>query len=148
MFVVRSGRLEVVREMPGQASGEIVRVLREGAAIGELALLTGAPRSASVRARREAELWELDAEHFGDLLRHDPSVSIALTRALARLLQGEHAPARPSPARPRGVLAVTPLQKGLPTADVFDRLTHSLRRLLGADRVLVLDDDAAVRHAE
>src|SRR5689334_22128371 len=50
LYVVLTGRLEVVAEHP---TGEtIIRVLGRGDAVGELALLTDSPRSASVRARR------------------------------------------------------------------------------------------------
>ena len=47
MFVVRAGRLEVVDERVGT----VIRELGRGDGIGELALLTSSPRSASVRAR-------------------------------------------------------------------------------------------------
>ncbi|MBA3430159.1 MAG: cyclic nucleotide-binding domain-containing protein, partial [Actinobacteria bacterium] len=50
MYVVLSGRLEVVTEEPEVA---VIRVLGRGDAVGELALLTGSPRSASVKARRD-----------------------------------------------------------------------------------------------
>ena len=48
MYVVRAGRLEVVDE----AAGAVIRELGRGDALGELALLTDSPRSASVRAAR------------------------------------------------------------------------------------------------
>src|SRR5262245_59092 len=51
-FVVITGRLEVIVDTD---DGErVARVLGPGAAIGELALLTGEPRSASVRALRDS----------------------------------------------------------------------------------------------
>src|SRR5579864_4987940 len=53
LYVVLSGRLEVVRESPGPA---VLRALGRGQAFGELSLLTGGPRAASVRARRDSEL--------------------------------------------------------------------------------------------
>ena len=52
-YLLRSGRLEVVQ-------GErLVRTLTPGAVVGELSLLTGEPRSAGVRARRDATLVEV-----------------------------------------------------------------------------------------
>ena len=60
LYVVLSGRLEVVVESPRR----LLRVLGRGAAIGELALLTGSTRSASVRARRDSELLQLTAERL------------------------------------------------------------------------------------
>lgn len=146
MFVIRSGRLEVVREQPDRAP-EVVRVLREGAALGELALLTGSSRSASVRAKRDTSLWELDALRFAELLRDDPVLGSALTRVLARLLQGDREPAGPAAAAHPVVLALVPVSPELPATAVLHRLTASLQRLVGHGRVLVLDEETALRDA-
>ncbi len=59
MFIIRSGRAEVISEGPPEM---VIRVLRRGELLGELALLRQAPRSASVRARRDTELLELGRE--------------------------------------------------------------------------------------
>ncbi len=48
VYIVRAGRLEVVDE----AAGQVIRQLGRGDVLGELALLTYSPRSASVRAAR------------------------------------------------------------------------------------------------
>jgi Cyclic nucleotide-binding domain len=47
LYLIRSGRLEVVVEGPPET---VIRVLRRGEVLGELALLTEQVRSASVRA--------------------------------------------------------------------------------------------------
>jgi len=52
MYLVRAGRLEAVDGTAGAVSGEF----RRGDALGELALLTGSPRSASVRAEQPSRL--------------------------------------------------------------------------------------------
>jgi len=84
-FVLATGRLEVVVE---SAEGpRVARVLGPGAAIGELAILTGEPRSASVRALRDSRLLELDGERFSALLESDPAFAAGLARELARQLQ-------------------------------------------------------------
>lgn len=98
LYVVRSGRLEVVAEMP---ESEVLRVLGRGAVVGELALLMESPRSASVRARRDSELLELTRPQFADLLTTEPEFALALTRELGRELQESRAlipPRRPIPA--------------------------------------------------
>ena len=50
-FIVRTGRLEVL------VGDTVVRELGPGQVLGELALLTGEPRSATVRARRDTTVW-------------------------------------------------------------------------------------------
>ena len=98
LYVVRSGRLEVVIEQP---STVVVRVLTRGAVVGELALLTRERRSASVRARRDCELLRVSSTDFAELLSHEPRFSLALMRELGRQLRVSRAlepPEDPLPA--------------------------------------------------
>ena len=83
MYVVLSGRLEARVESPGR----VLRVLGRGAAVGELALLTGATRSASVRARRDSELLRLSAADVDELIKHEPAFTAGVARYLATQLQ-------------------------------------------------------------
>jgi CRP-like cAMP-binding protein len=62
LFVVWAGRLRVLVE--GEEGQRVVREVGPGGALGELALLTGSARSASVQAVRDSELLVLDAAAF------------------------------------------------------------------------------------
>src|ERR1700733_2573775 len=64
-YVVRSGRVQVVND------DRIIRTARRGGVIGELALLTGGTRTASVRALRDCRLWRLGRNAFEDLIVAD-----------------------------------------------------------------------------
>jgi NTE family protein len=86
MYVVRSGRLEVMGEVVGRPA-ETMRELGPGAAVGELALVTGAPRSASIRARRDATVLRLPKQSFDELLREDSAFASTLARVLGGELQ-------------------------------------------------------------
>jgi CRP-like cAMP-binding protein len=57
--------------------------IRTGAYFGEMALIDGEPRSASVVANTELTCLRLGRAAFARLLREEPSVSNALLRALA-----------------------------------------------------------------
>src|SRR5512139_3905626 len=81
LYLVRSGRLRVFVE--SDDGMRAVRELGAGSTIGELALLTGAPRSATVQAVRDSELLELDSDVFHELLRRDPEFAVAVARSLA-----------------------------------------------------------------
>ena len=97
MYVVRAGRLEVVDEV----TGAVIRELGRGDALGELALLTDSPRSASVRAARAADVIAIERADFEKLLDTSPALSMALNRSLGRQLRDGRAPAptaRPRPA--------------------------------------------------
>jgi len=58
-FIVRSGLLEVIGP-DGQALGRVI----PGEGFGELALLDGTPRTATVRATQPTVLWSIDRGHF------------------------------------------------------------------------------------
>ena len=81
LYVVRGGRLEVV------AANQVVRELGRDEIVGELAILSGAPRSAGVRARRDSSLLRIEAEDFRSALDADVAAQHAVTAALAAQLQ-------------------------------------------------------------
>jgi NTE family protein len=120
LFAVLSGRLQVV----GTSSGPTVGLGR-GAAIGELALLTGETRSASVRAVRDSELLEIDRERFHELLSANSEFAVALTAVLGRRLAST---ARTPAAEPeaRSVLAVVSLSPAVPLEAMVARLLRTV----------------------
>ncbi|MGZ3457905.1 MAG: cyclic nucleotide-binding domain-containing protein, partial [Archangium sp.] len=78
-YVICAGRVRIVRQS-GAEQRELA-VLGEGAFFGEMALLSGAPRSASgVSASEETQVLEISAPVLADLSRHFPSVAQALRR--------------------------------------------------------------------
>jgi EmrB/QacA subfamily drug resistance transporter len=115
VYVLRTGRLEVL------IGGNPVRELGPGAVLGELAVLTGEARSATVRARRDATLLEVTAADFTTLLDGDPSASRAVATQLAERVRTPAPAADRPPARP-AVVAVVGLHSGAHDADVADAL--------------------------
>ena len=105
LYVVRTGRLRVLVE--AEDGPRVVRELGPGDVLGELALLTGSPRSASARAVRDSELLSLEAPRFDALIADDPDFARALLRELARQLQVSGGLTAPS-TRP-SVFSVVPL---------------------------------------
>jgi NTE family protein len=86
MYVLRSGRLEVFLERAG-GKPERIRELGAGSAVGELALLSAAPRSASLRCRRDAELIFLERTAFEELMQSAQGFATGVSEALAAQLQ-------------------------------------------------------------
>ena len=64
-----------------------VNRLKSGDIFGEMSLLTGEPRSATVVAVTPMELYHLDKENFAHILSQSPHLALALSRKLARRLQ-------------------------------------------------------------
>ncbi len=87
LFVVKSGVLEVLTMPSDGAEAVPVAYLGSGEVIGELALLTGSPRSATVRSPEHAELFEVEKPVFLDLMGLLPALSRNLCLVLARRLE-------------------------------------------------------------
>jgi CRP-like cAMP-binding protein len=73
MFLVAEGQVGVsVRG--GSAESQKLAILEPGMAFGEISLLTGEPRTATVRAVTEATLIEIDKATLAPLLEANPSL--------------------------------------------------------------------------
>jgi CRP-like cAMP-binding protein len=87
LFVVKSGVLEVVAAPTDGSEPVVIAYLGTGEVLGELALLTGSPRSATVRSPERAELFAVDKAVFLDLMEILPAFSRNLCVVLARRLE-------------------------------------------------------------
>jgi CRP-like cAMP-binding protein len=86
-YIVKSGVLEVLASPSDATEPMPVAYLGKGEVLGELALLTGSPRSASVRSPEHAELVTIDKPVFLDLMLTLPAFSRNLCLVLARRLE-------------------------------------------------------------
>ena len=142
LYVVQSGRLDVLRERPGAEPGvarerraaarehggadpEHIRVLGRGDVVGELALLSHDTRSASVRALRDSELLRVPAAAFDELLVAEPALARGLLARVGALLARSRE-AEPPPPAPPGAIAVVPAGPGAPAAEVFEALAAAM----------------------
>lgn len=88
MFVINRGSVSV--QLPEEAGGDgaankprILATLNEGKFFGEMALLTGEPRSATVVAVEETEVFEIGHEAVKKLFVDNPYLVESLSRAVA-----------------------------------------------------------------
>jgi predicted acylesterase/phospholipase RssA/CRP-like cAMP-binding protein len=81
IYAVRAGRLDALR------NGAVVAEHARGDLIGELAILTGSNRGASVRARRDCDLLHIPYSDVHALLLSGPEFALALGRRLAGTLR-------------------------------------------------------------
>ena len=84
MFVVAAGQLEVVH--PGQREAAIT--LSRGAIVGEMSLLTGEPRSATVQTLTTAVLYEIRKDALDSVLAKRPSLAAELGSLLSHRMCG------------------------------------------------------------
>jgi CRP-like cAMP-binding protein len=87
LYVVKSGVLEVLSGPVDTGESSPIAYLGPGEVLGELALLTGSPRSATVRSPEHAELFTVDKSVFLDLMDSLPALSRNLCVVLARRLE-------------------------------------------------------------
>ena len=87
LFVVKSGVLEVVATPTDGSEPTVVAYLGTGEVIGELALLTGSPRSATVRSPEHAVVFSVEKAVFLDLMDVLPAFSRNLCVVLAKRLE-------------------------------------------------------------
>lgn len=123
LYIIVSGQVRV------EIGREPVAHLGPGEWFGEMALITGAPRSATIEVTAECRLLVLEHRAFVDLLAAYPALyeqlAAILSRRLARTSHGE--------GRPPGYEVVLVENRGRwPDAmDVVDALVGSLERELG-----------------
>ena len=85
-YVLCEGKAEVVKRLE-QEGEQVVGHLSEGDFFGEMALLDGFPRSASVRAVSDCECLLLVRWDFLALVRTSPDVALAILPVLSRRLR-------------------------------------------------------------
>ncbi|RZM76084.1 cyclic nucleotide-binding domain-containing protein [Leptolyngbya iicbica] len=81
MFIILSGEADIYK------GPQLMAQLGAGEMFGEMALLTGEERSASVIARTPMKLYELDKSDFDGMLTRSPHLASGLSRILARRLR-------------------------------------------------------------
>lgn len=86
MFVIVSGEVRVVVSQAGQPEKEIARRCA-GDVVGEMSIISGEPRVASVFAAGDVHCLCLDRLHFESLLRERPEISLAVMRELCKRIK-------------------------------------------------------------
>ncbi len=87
LYIVQSGVVEVLATPADGADLVPVAYLGTGEVMGELALLTGSPRSATVRSPERAVLFTLEKPVFLDLMQTLPAFSRNMSVVLAKRLE-------------------------------------------------------------
>jgi CRP-like cAMP-binding protein len=90
LLVLEEGQLRVCR-FTGAGAEVVLAVVEAPAALGELALLDGAPRDATVIAQKPVTVRLVPRSTFQDLLRREPTVVDGLLRTLAALVRAGNA---------------------------------------------------------
>ena len=125
LYLLLDGQLEAWAE--SAAGPRLLGVLGPGEWVGEAGALSGRPRSAGVRAARDSRLLRLDRANLGQLCRVQPELALELAAAVAERLHCNSLPPR-DPHRPRGALALMPLDAGPRIRTFVAELSHRIQR--------------------
>lgn len=143
VHVVTAGRLGalVTTENGGH---RVIAEIGAGETVGEMALLTDAPRSATLRALRDSELIRIPHETFEALIARDPGILRHLGRVLAeRLNRAAHPGTHPGHPVTIAIVGATP-------GTEVPALAHDLTAALAASglRAISVEEDGADRTAD
>ena len=83
LFILAGGALDVLLERAG--ANILLDRMVPGDIFGEISLLTGQPRSATIIAATEAVVFEISKRHLHPILQRRPE----LAEALAALMEGQ-----------------------------------------------------------
>ena len=118
LYIVAFGEVEV-RYEPPHGAPQVISTLRAGQFFGEMALLTGEARSATVLARTDVECYRLDVKSFQTLLLRRPEIAEGMSRVIASR--------RPELEKVREIFSALPAAAAVEQADILTRI----RRFFG-----------------
>ena len=81
LYLIASGEIGVVRP-----DGTLIAVMGPGQFVGDIALILGQPRTATLEVTLDARLWVLKKSDFDHLLDTRPSIALEMLRELSRRL--------------------------------------------------------------
>jgi CRP-like cAMP-binding protein len=87
LYLLTSGEAEVWLDAEG-APRRHVATLGAGTVFGEMGMMTGEPRSATVTAKTDVECYRLDKAGFEDIIRSRPAIAEEVSRVLAARASG------------------------------------------------------------
>lgn len=146
LYVLLSGELEVTKKESGV--DVVLAVYGPGVFFGEMSLVEGVPRTASIRAVSDSVLLVIPPEEFGFMLRSSPDAALTIVRTVLNRLRSTEA----SMVQQAKLASLGTLAAGLahelnnPTATVrrgAATLGEALERAEAAGRELSRRDPAA-----
>jgi NTE family protein len=150
LYVLLQGRLQAWAESAGDTPPRLLGELLPGHWVGEAALLSGQPRSASVRAARDCRLLRLDRAALQAASRALPELGLELAALLAERLHANSLAPTPPPSQLRS-LSLLPLDASarvLGFCSEIERLLRTQTAMLGLRRDALIAEGAPCHWAQ
>ena len=126
MYILVNGLLQAVNTDENGGQRAIGRITR-GEIAGEMAIITGKKRAASVYAVRESDLVRLSKESFEEISRRYPRIMMEITRILVNRLKNAYAPQ--SQGYSSVTMAVLPVHDNKLAADCVASLEQAFSKI-------------------
>lgn len=84
LYIITQGSAEVRLAMDGTSQSRVLATLKPGEFFGEMGLMTGDRRAASVLAVSDVDCLRLDKEDFIDVLHRRPQIAESISQVLAQ----------------------------------------------------------------
>ena len=85
-YIIGDGRVEVSKKLPN-GEKQIIGVLDKNEIFGEMGLIDGFPRSATVVALEDCSISIITQESFNNLAQHKPEALMPILKVLAKRLR-------------------------------------------------------------
>jgi predicted acylesterase/phospholipase RssA/CRP-like cAMP-binding protein len=128
LYLIGSGRLQVVIERP-DGSAVVINEVGRGDVVGEMALLTDSPRSATIVALRDSHVLFLASDAFASVVRAHPDALRGISGALISKLM--HTIRFGSITTPATSIAIVPLDDREAVRELGEQLARSLEPMVG-----------------
>lgn len=99
MFIVAEGVIDVLVPGPDDSSARKVSRMGPGQVVGEMSLLTGEPRSATLQAATDVVAYEITRDPLVALFGTRPEIAVGISEVVARRLAARQAAHAPGPSR-------------------------------------------------
>ena len=107
-YIIESGRVEVSKKKPN-GEKQSIGILKENDIFGEMGLIDGFPRSATVVALEDCTISIMTQEAFNSLAQHNPQALMPILKVLAKRLRAT-------------LSLVEELQEGKPSSHLKDHI--------------------------
>jgi len=86
VYLISSGKVNILKVIDTDRS-KVLATLGPGSIFGEVAILTGGPRTAAVIAESTTELYYLERDEVMELMHQIPDIAINLARVMCERLR-------------------------------------------------------------
>ncbi len=122
MYIIISGKVDICIHSKDSDNLQVVATLGAGDYFGEMSLLTGEPRSATVKTTEASEMFLLHKNDFDVILEKFPSISLSMGKIVSKRLRETLSKAAEMP-RAKGAEGVTGPSGSLKDRPLIDLIT-------------------------